>query len=265
MKKRNWLMTIAFAVLSLTIISTCVIGSTYAKFTSKVSANAGVKAAGFMVGSTGTDTATIEAATAVTAPGESKMASIGFNYYSQVTTEFTVDGAGTGYTLTGTGVFAEEKYEALLNGFNAWLTAKQAKGEFTGVDAETVKTAKATLDDWFTVTFTSDAAGQKPIGGTGMNEAFAAAVRAAATAQSVTLKTNETGNKVGAMPDNATKALEIKDSFYAKITWATTNSADDNAWDTYVGEKVAEGNTAEVTSWSGITVALSVTASQVVA
>lgn len=260
MKKRNWLMTIAFAVLSLTIISTCVIGSTYAKFTSKVSANAGVKAAGFMVGSTGTDTATIEAATAVTAPGESKMASIGFNYYSQVITEFTVDG-GTGYTLTGTGVFAE--YETLLNGFDAWLTAKQAKGEFTGVAANTVKTAKSTLDKWFTVTFTSDAAGETPIEGSGMNEAFAAAVRAAATAQSVTLKTTETGNKVGAMPDDATKALEIKDSFYAKITWVTTNSADDNAWDTYVGEKVAAGNTAEATSWSGITVALSVTASQV--
>lgn len=263
MKKRNWLMTIAFAVLSLTIISTCVIGSTYAKFTSNVSANAGVKAAGFMVGSTGTDTATIDASTAVTAPGESKMASIGFNYYSQVTTEFTVDGEGTGYKLTGTGVFAD--YTALLNGFDAWLEAKQDKGEFTGVVANTVKTAKASLNNWFTVTFTSDADGKTPIEGTGMNEAFAAAVRAAATAQGVTLKTEETGNKVGAMPEDATTVLEIKDSFYAKITWVTTNSADDNAWDTYVGEKVAAGNTADETSWSGITVALSVTASQVVA
>lgn len=263
MKKRNWLMTIAFAVLSLTIISTCVIGSTYAKFTSKVSANAGVKAAGFMVGSTGTDTATIEAATAVTAPGEAKMAPITFNYYSQVTTEFTVDGAGTGYTLTGTGVFAD--YDALKNGFAAWLTAKQAKGEFTGVDAKDVTDAKAALTDWFTVTFTSDAEGNNTIAGTGMAEAFAAAVRTAAGTAGVSLVTPETGNKVGAMPKDAQAALEITNSFYAKITWATTNSAADNAWDTYVGEKVAEGNTAETAKWSGITVALSVTASQVVA
>lgn len=263
MKKRNWLMTIAFAVLSLTIISTCVIGSTYAKFTSKVSANAGVKAAGFMVGSTGEATATIDANTEVTAPGEAKMAPITFNYYSQVKTEFTVDGEGTGYTLTGTGVFAN--YDTLKNGFADWLKAKQDKGEFTGVVANDVTTAKATLDKWFTVTFTSDAAGQTPISGNGMSEAFAAAVRAAAADATVTLATEETGNKVGAMPKDATAALEITDSFYAKITWVTTNTAADNAWDTYVGEKVAAGNTAAEASWSGITVALSVTASQVVA
>ena len=251
MKKRNWLMTIAFAVLSLTIISTCVIGSTYAKFVSNVGANAGAKAAGFNVSGGESSTVTINQDTVTIGPAESATSAISFTYFSQVETEF-VAADGTGVTITGTGVFAD--FEALKTGFAEWLTAKQDGGEFTDVEA-TIADSK-TLEDMFEVTFTSDDAGETPIAGASMAEAFAQAVRTAGSL-------GGTGAKVDAMADTATTALTINDSFYAKITWVSTHSNDDNAWDTYVGEKVEEQIVAG--TWSGIQVSLAITAQQAIA
>ena len=251
MKKRNWLLTIAFAVLSLTVISTCVIGSTYAKFVSNVGASAGAKAAGFNVSGGEASTVTIDANTVTIGPGESATSAITFTYFSQVNTEF-VAADGTGVTITGTGVFAD--FEALKDGFAEWLTAKQDIDQFTDVQATDINSK--TLETMFNVTFTSDAAGETPIGGTNMAEAFAAAVRAAGSL-------GGTGTKVDAMADTATTALTIDDSFYAKITWVSTHSDIDNAWDTYVGEKVEEQIVAG--TWSGVQVSLAITAQQVVA
>lgn len=104
MKKRNWLMTIAFAVLSLTIISTCVIGSTYAKFVSKVGGNGSVQAAGFML----TDGGALNFKdTKVIGPdGGSGDTAATIKYYSQVATILT---------------FAEDAEDA--KGTNAFTTA----------------------------------------------------------------------------------------------------------------------------------------------
>ena len=250
MKKRNWLLTIAFAVLSLTVISTCVIGSTYAKFVSNVGASAGAKAAGFNVSGGEASTVAIDADTVTIAPGESATSAITFTYFSQVNTEF-VAADGTGVTITGTGVFAD--FETLKEGFAEWLTAKQDNDEFTDVQATDINSK--TLETMFTVTFTSDAAGETPISAN-MAEAFAAAVRAAGSL-------GGTGTQVDAMADTATTALNITNSFYANITWTSTHSDIDNAWDTYVGEKVEEQIVAG--TWSGVQVSLAITAQQVVA
>ena len=251
MKKRNWLLTIAFAVLSLTVISTCVIGSTYAKFVSNVGASAGVKAAGFNVSSTGGGSSvTIDADTVLIGPSKSQTTAITFSYYSQVLTEFVAD-SGSGVSLTGVGVFAN--FETLKTGFSDWLSAKQDNGEFEGVQATDIESK--TLESMFTVTFTSDAAGNTPISGSSMAEAFAAAVRAEGSL-------GGSGTQVEAMASSATTALTIDDSFYAKITWVSTHSDIDNAWDTYVGEKIAESNASS--TWSGVQVSLAITAQQVI-
>lgn len=237
MKKRNWLMTIAFAVLSLTIISTCVIGSTYAKFVSKVSATGGAKAAGFSVTSTGSSgTVTLTADDDVVAPGETKDVEIAFTYYSQVETEFKA--ADDANTVVGVGKLAD--FTAVKDGFAAWLTAKQANGEFEGVLSTS---APASLSDMFTVTFEQAS----------IAEACAAAVGAKDASLTVT------GAKVSAMAKDATAALTC--SLTATVTWVSIN----DAWDTYIGELVAEGNTADTTVWSGVTVSLAVTAEQVTA
>ncbi|MBQ7452654.1 MAG: hypothetical protein IJS68_00045 [Clostridia bacterium] len=99
MKKRNWLMTIAFAVLSLTIVSTMVIGSTYAMFTSKVAGNSSAEAAGFLIAGQ-IDTTAV---TTLMAPGEAFYKDITINYFSQVPTKISEAGAASG--MEGTGIF----------------------------------------------------------------------------------------------------------------------------------------------------------------
>lgn len=114
MKKRNWLMTIAFAVLSLTIISTCVIGSTYAKFVSKVGGNGSVQAAGFMLTDGGslnfTDTKVIGP------DGGSGDTTATIKYFSQVATILTF--AEDAADAQGTNAFTTANWTALRTFYN---------------------------------------------------------------------------------------------------------------------------------------------------
>lgn len=114
MKKRNWLMTIAFAVLSLTIISTCVIGSTYAKFVSKVGGNGSVQAAGFML----TDGGALNFKdTKVIGPdGGSGDTAATIKYYSQVATILTF--AEDAEDAEGTNAFTTANWTALRSFYN---------------------------------------------------------------------------------------------------------------------------------------------------
>ena len=113
MKKRNWLLTIAFAVLSLTVISTCVIGSTYAKYTSKITGSGSAEAAGFLI-TAGQTTATEE--NVLMAPEVAAQYSLTINYFSQVVTK--LEAAGGASTTTGTGIFDSTNWAALVAFYN---------------------------------------------------------------------------------------------------------------------------------------------------
>lgn len=122
MKKRNWLMTIAFAVLSLTIVSTMVIGSTYAKFTSQVAGKGTAQAAGFLVAGTIADAT----ATSLMAPGEAYEVTVPMTYFSQVLTKISTPG---GTNATGTGVFDSTVWSNVVSFYNTnWKKIGAALG-----------------------------------------------------------------------------------------------------------------------------------------
>ena len=245
MKKRNWLMTIAFAVLSLTIISTCVIGSTYAKFTSQVSGGGKAQAAGFLVAGAATE---VTVATEMVAPTTAVGAEATINYFSQVETKIEVTNLSEGSTgVTGSGIFAV--WDAIVKAYN-----DQAE------TADKVEAANVTLNKVFTVTLEGQTEGQT------LAQAFAAAVAAASSGDSVvTVKSNDADNVVlSAMGKEATAAVEVK--FNVQVKW---NSISDK-FDTFVGNMIAKNlNEAAVEGAtqgkSIIEVSLPITASQVVA
>ena len=111
MKKRNWLMTIAFAVLSLTIVSTMVIGTTYAKFTSTISNAGTVNAAGFLI----TGTTVGQDNDVMIAPSESKNVTMTIAYFSQVDTDIT--SAATMDNSANTGAFSTANWSSIKTFF----------------------------------------------------------------------------------------------------------------------------------------------------
>lgn len=242
MKKRNWLMTIAFAVLSLTIISTCVIGSTYAKFTSQVAGGGKAQAAGFLVAGASTE-ATV--ATEMVAPTTTVSAEATINYFSQVDTKIEVTNLSEASTgVTGTGIFAV--WDAIVTAYNA-----------QAAEGDRVTEANVTLNKVFTVTLEGQTEGQT------LAQAFAAAV-AAASSGAVTVKTNTADNVVlSAMDKDATDAVQVK--FNVQVKW---NSISDK-FDTFVGNMIAknlkEAVEGATQGKSIIEVSLPITASQVVA
>lgn len=242
MKKRNWLMTIAFAVLSLTIISTCVIGSTYAKFTSQVAGGGKAQAAGFLVAGASTE-ATV--ATEMVAPTTTVSAEAKINYFSQVDTKIEVTNLSEASTgVTGTGIFAV--WDAIVTAYNA-----------QAAEGDRVTAANVTLNKVFTVTLEGQTEGQT------LAQAFAAKV-AAASSGAVTVKTNEADNVVlSAMDKEATDAVQV--TFNVQVKW---NSISDK-FDTFVGNMIAknlkEAVEGATQGKSIIEVSLPITASQVVA
>lgn len=245
MKKRNWLMTIAFAVLSLTIISTCVIGSTYAKFTSQVAGGGKAQAAGFLVAGASTE---VTVATEMVAPTKAVSAAATINYFSQVDTKIEVTNLSEGSTgVTGTGIFAV--WDAIVTAYN-----DQA------AEGDKVQPANVTLNKVFTVTLESQTEGQT------LAQAFAAAVAAASSGNSaVTVKTNEADNVVlSAMGKEATDAVQV--TFNVQVKW---NQISDK-FDTFVGNMIAKNLKEAAVSGatqgkSIIEVSLPITATQVVA
>ena len=236
MKKRNWLMTIAFAVLSLTIISTCVIGSTYAKFTSQVSGGGKAQAAGFLVAGKEVEAgATVElVAPETTAKSEAKI-----NYFSQVVTEITVTGEGD---MTGTGVFAK------------WTELVAAYKETDAGKADTAVTTTTALKDVFKVSIDKDEAETE----TDLAIIFAKKVAAASGG-----KVTATGAQLSAMGKDETTAFEV--TFNVTVTWTSLS----DTFDTFIGNNIYENlTTAQFGAEIGkslINVTLPITASQVVA
>ncbi|MBO4569609.1 MAG: hypothetical protein J5689_00115 [Clostridia bacterium] len=242
MKKKNWLLTIAFAVLSLTIISTCVIGSTYAKFTSGIASGAKVQAAGFLVDGGEVD---LSGTFAMVAPGETKATEVTVNYFSQVETVIAASTA----TITGTGVFDTTDPDGEGQQVSPWVAFLTAyKATSTGT-ANTNITTSTPLSTVFTISIGS---------GTGtLAEDFAAAVAAEATSEgsAATLVTGQT-TRLNAMGAAETEALEVE--VEVNVTW---NEVDD-VFDTMLGNAIAELLQAQTSVVSYINVSLPLTASQ---
>lgn len=240
MKKRNWLMTIAFAVLSLTIISTCVIGSTYAKFVSKVGGNGSVQAAGFML----TDGGTLNFKdTKVIGPdGGSGDTAATIKYYSQVKTILTF--AEDAEDAEGTNAFTKANWTALRTFYNTnfdaiatyfgYGTAEEGKVD-GGVTANGTALTGAKLGD-------NEALSARGLikvsSGKGtIKSQFKAALEAAG----LTVTEEEKALKVTAMDANTAAVVSV--TVTSNITWTTLKydtSKANNLFDTYVGYIVAQ-------------------------
>ncbi len=265
MKKRNWLMTIAFAVLSLTIISTCVIGSTYAKFVSKVGGNGSVNAAGFYL----TDGGTLNLASTTTfvGPGNGTAAKNDgeVKFFSQVDTKITV--GQTDSASAGTGVFAYDSshpensnwgklvayYNLNINNiakaFGYWDAGTKGisgEGDFTGgaVKADLLPT------DLIKVGGADTSAIMLKI----VNAIFATEADAtvktkteiSAGAKKSTVDDSLAANEILVSAFKGTAAAKITD-LNASINWTTLKGdgssdtgADNNLFDTFVGYCIAK-------------------------
>ena len=222
MKKKNWLLTIAFAVLSLTIISTCVIGSTYAKFTTTVGGNSTAQAAGFLVtGATANSTADV-----LLAPGVEVTVPAGItSYFSQVATEITLDSEIT--SANNTGVFTDANWALLIAYFNDHVAS----------DADHHVGSALTVAQVITM------------GGTaGTSAGLAAAIYNAGVttepASTVWTETYSSGTVLPAMKATETAALTLS-AINVTLTWTTpkclTNTEVDNdEFDTFVGNCIAK-------------------------
>lgn len=241
MKKRNWLMTIAFAVLSLTIISTCVIGSTYAKFVSKVGGNGSVQAAGFML----TDGGALNFKdTKVIGPdGGSGDTAATIKYYSQVATILTF--AEDAEDAEGTNAFTTANWTALRSFYNDNFDAIAAYfgyGTATAegkVDGGTTANGTALTGAKLGDTEALSARGLiKVSSGKGtIQSQFKTALAAAG----LTVTEEAKALKVTAMDANTAAVVSV--TVTSNIKWTTLTydtSKANNLFDTYVGYIVAQ-------------------------
>ena len=241
MKKRNWLMTIAFAVLSLTIISTCVIGSTYAKFVSKVGGNGSVQAAGFML----TDGGALNFKdTKVIGPdGGSGDTAATIKYYSQVATILTF--AEDAEDAEGTNAFTTANWTALRSFYNDNFDAIAAYfgyGTATAegkVDGGTTANGTALTGAKLGDTEALSARGLiKVSSGEGtIQSQFKTALEAAG----LTVTEEAKALKVTAMDANTAAVVSV--TVTSNIKWTTLTydtSKANNLFDTYVGYIVAQ-------------------------
>ena len=252
MKKKNWLLTIAFAVLSLTIISTCVIGSTYAKFTTNVEGGAKVQAAGFLVAGSQTN---VNVSVGLVAPGVSQHKDATIEYFSQVVTDISVAQAGA--TITGTGVLDAVDPDGEGSEVSPWVAMLTAYKATTAGASDAAVTTSTTLADVFTITVGN---------GTALTLAtdFAAAVATAVSTAGITDIAGETfvntGAQLPAMAADADTTVEV--TIPVTVTWTSLS----NSFDTYLGNRIAELATDTTTPTpSYITVNLPIVAEQHVA
>lgn len=264
MKKRNWLMTIAFAVLSLTIISTCVIGSTYAKFVSKVGGNGSVNAAGFYL----TDGGTLNLASTTTFVGPGKGTAEktdgAVKFFSQVETKITV--GQTDSASAGTGVFAydsahpensnwgklvayyNEHIDNIAKAFGYWdeeTSGISGEGDFTGstvkadlLPTDLIKVAGANTSD-IMVKIVDAIFAKEATATVKTNEAIG-------TTKQSTAETSLAANEILVSAFAGTAAAEIN-GLNASINWTTLKGdgsndtgADNNLFDTFVGYCIAK-------------------------
>ena len=221
MKKRNWLLTIAFAVLSLTVISTCVIGSTYAKYTSKITGSGSAEAAGFLI-TAGQTTATEE--NVLMAPEVAAEYSLTINYFSQVVTK--LEAAGGASTTTGTGIFDPTTWQALVTWYN---TNHEEIATATGATGAAVDGDLA-VSDIIQVTIGSGSATDD------IAKQLAAAIAAASSNKVSIDGSDSTGKTLTAMAADETTAISA--AIKINVEWVSDATGDD-LFDTFIGNCIA--------------------------
>ena len=250
MKKRNWLMTIAFAVLSLTIVSTMVIGTTYAKFVSQVNSTGSAQAAGFLVAGT---VATTQINT-IMAPGVTADQTVSLKYFSQVDTQITA--LSNDASLAATGVFDETTWNALVTFYNSnWQKIGNALGY--GVyasgtpDTLTLNTGyhgaavAANLDQTALLTVTAGEGGntvaQEFIAQVFTNNANKTAAYGSTAALKTTTTTNDTIPAMLPAYDSVLTAnLDISVAWTTqKYQTTSANDTDNDLFDTFIGDCIA--------------------------
>ena len=213
MKKRNWLMTIAFAILSLTIVSTMVVGTTYAKFTSTISNAGTVNAAGFLI----TGTTVGQASNVMIAPSQSEDVTITIAYFSQVDTEIT--SAATMDNSSNTGAFSTANWSAIKTFFAAHYDALNTYYGITGAGAATGAATAINPSDLILVD-QSD-----------LLDNFGSA------AETAGLTVDDTsGLIISAMGYDATAPVELE--VVVPVTWQTDTTGKDT-FDTLIGNCIA--------------------------
>ena len=239
MKKRNWLMTIAFAVLSLTIVSTMVIGTTYAKFTSTISGNTTVRAAGFLItGSTASVSDSI-----LIAPGKTENVEIALKYFSQVDT--VISSAANANNDGNTGVFTSTNWDAIVAFYEAHAgTGAGSLYRYFGIDA---KVAEATQEHPYDGIpgGTAFGTGNEPevadliaVDGDGMVAAFLKKIsdNNTTTGLGTGALAVKTGGLVKAMAADATNPLTV--ALTVPVAW-TTHTVGGDVFDTLIGNCIA--------------------------
>ena len=240
MKKRNWLMTIAFAVLSLTIISTCVIGSTYAKFVSKVGGNGSVQAAGFML----TDGGTLNFKdTKVIGPdGGSGDTTATIKYFSQVATILTF--AEDAADAAGTNAFTTANWTALRTFYNENFDAIAAYfgyGPASGGKVDGGTTANGTTLTGATLGESEALSARGLIKVSSGEGTIQSQFKTALEAAHLTVTEEGTALKVSAMGADVDTVVSV--TVTSNIKWTTLKydtSKANNLFDTYVGYIVAQ-------------------------
>lgn len=236
MKKRNWLMTIAFAVLSLTIISTCVIGSTYAKFVSKVSGSANGQAAGFLFAGT----TTAADAEALIAPNQTdgQDVSVSVNYFSQVKTAISATSATS--AAGNTGAFTAANFQAIVDFYNAnfALLRSEFSNDVGGTEDTNVTGGKAilaetamTVDKFIKISAAAEE-------GKDLADAFVAALIASEDAKNAGANgaaLSATGKTIEAMGAGQKKAITV--DLKVNVKWVSDANGGD-VFDTLVGNAI---------------------------
>lgn len=220
--KQLWFFTIFCFVI--TLISFSCLGTTFAKYTSKIQTSNTTQAAGFLVTAGGSSQTEITS-TQIVAPGQTISFSVPITYFSQVDTEFiTLEEA----TITGTGFLQD--FSALLSEYETYKALHNPQGE-----------APTSVSEMFSVSFSNNTNIAELI----VNELVALGL------------TRLSSTSVAAMESTATTALTI--NLPLTITWVEHNDPNWDTWDSFVGSKFYQSSVA-----STITLNMAVQAQQII-
>ena len=233
-KKLNVIVYSAFAIVLAVIFSSSILGSTFAKFISRLETNSHIQAAGFYItAGTLSQEQTVANENIMIAPGETKTVYSTINYFSQVNTKVTV--GNDSITLTGA---LSNLDVSDLSDYDSWLLNHQYYP---------IITAPTSLEDMFTISVSS---GIYSAPGSTVAEQVAEVIRQAGHLDGA-------GAYIAAMPADATGAVQIMQEI--TVTWHEIS----DAWDTYIGELIAQAQIeSNGTITSGISLSLGVTVEQ---
>ena len=206
MKNKRKIFIVALAaIMFLAIVSTVVLGATYARFVTTISDSATSQVAGFYIsgGVTNQEEILESEQVALLAPGETVEVELQISYFAQVNTQITMT---SNSPISGTGAFAN--FDALVSEFVE---------EYPTYDTDLLP---ASLGEMFSVKISNSA---------DLASAIANSIRTSGGLGGY-------ADYVEAMPASATSSIVV--TIPVIIKWESTNGASD-LWDTFVGNKIA--------------------------